>query len=457
MVRKKISESTKSLAPKIPICFLLILLLTLLCSCSKKISTESGTSQSAENAVELSAEKSSAGKSDSEKSAASSKSDEPKTSPSAMEDFLKEREGLYEKGGVALYDAGLIYDVPEGFERQFQRIFGVEDDYIPPEEPYSEIIIDFLVAEEDFLHIILPKDVYEKTPEIYLEAEHDGKTFAYMDKKPLDFAKEKNYSDVFLGYHCHVHFNNRNLYSNSDKWKISLKACGSDEVIAEKTISKKSTPGGYVVYSEEYESPFVGLENRHLEIDTRYHLIYKGKGGSMPDEGTMIVFSYCYYYDGGTGLLYIPFLGVKTKTDKGGVCNLDFSLREPGQYKIDFYDCETGKVTQFFTWDYLSTAIVEIKHVEEKGSAWKVSSAEGLRLRDAPWGKKLALLEDGTELIQTEDSLYPFYDFIDGQHGFWIPVKIKDKTIDLGGKEVFCRKPKETDGWVFSGFLEIER
>ena len=35
-----------------------------------------------------------------------------------MEDFEKLTQGLYEKGGVALYEAGEIYDVPENFPTQ---------------------------------------------------------------------------------------------------------------------------------------------------------------------------------------------------------------------------------------------------------------------------------------------------------------------------------------------------
>ena len=82
---------------------------------------------------------------------------------------------------------------------------------------------------------------------------------------------------------------------------------------------------------------------------------------------------------------------------------------------------------------------------------------EGLRLRDSPWGEKIALLENGTELIQTEMTHYPFYGFIDA-HGFWIPVKYADG--DLQNQEikkntsVYCADSTETVGWVFSGFLE---
>ena len=91
-----------------------------------------------------------------------------------------------------------------------------------------------------------------------------------------------------------------------------------------------------------------------------------------------------------------------------------------------------------------------------------MNSPEGLRLRNMPWGEKIGLLEDGTEIIQTEDALFPFYDFIDGQKGFWIPVKRKvkpefsdsaDEAAQKEKPEVYWSKTPEPDGWVFSGFL----
>ena len=388
---------------------------------------------------------------------------EPKRDYLTMEEFLKEREGLYEKGGITLYDAGEIYDVPEEFGIETHRVFGLHSEYVPPEEPYKEIEITF-VWEDDFLHIMLPTEVYEKNPEVYLEAEHDGKTFAYNEKKPLDFDAETNHSDELVGYHYYLEFMNRNLYSQNDKWNILLKNCQNDEVIAAKTVTMPTIPDNYVVYTEEYESPFTILKNRGMQVDTIYHLIYKGKGGSFPDEGTMIVFSYGYYCAYPSyGIAYIPFVGVKTKTDRDGVCNLDFSIKEPGQYKIDFYDCATGEITRCFSFNYMEAHKVfsrgryqEVKLVEQKGTEWKVDSPEGLRLRDCPWGKKIGLLADGTEVIQMEETHYPFYDFIDGVDGFWIPVQIKNKTEESESqdeKEIYCNS-ELTDGWVFSGFLK---
>ena len=104
---------------------------------------------------------------------------EPKRDYLTMDEFLKEREGLYEKGGITLYDAGEIYDVPENFGIETHRVFGLHSEYVPPEEPYKEIEITF-IWEDDYLHLMLPTEVYEKNPEVYLEAEHDGKTFVYI-------------------------------------------------------------------------------------------------------------------------------------------------------------------------------------------------------------------------------------------------------------------------------------
>ena len=372
-------------------------------------------------------------------------------SPS-MEKFAKQRAGLYEKGGIALYEAGEIYDVPEEIEKQSVRIFGVEGDYFPPDEPYKDILITFII-EDTNLHVMLPTAVYEKTPELYIEAEHDGKTFIYKDKKPLNFNEEKNAS--LIGYHASVYFENRNICSKSDEWKFRLKDCQNDELVAEQTLTRKALSCGYVVYSEEYENPFVLNESRGIKPNSKYHLIYRGKGGSFPDEGTMAVFSYGYHTDG--KLLYVPFLGVKTKTDIDGICSFDFSIREPGQYKLDFYDVPSGEITYTSFFDFIHVSnLGEIEYIENAGTEWKVNSPEGLRLRDSPWGEKVGLLQDGTELIQTENAHYPFYDYIDGHHGFWIPVRQKNppETSDVQEKpKIFCASGEETDGWVFSGFL----
>ena len=298
--------------------------------------------------------------------------------------------------------------------------------------------------------------------ELYLEAEHDGKTFTYQETNPIDFQEETNSKGELLGYRAYISFENRNLYSKSDKWNLTLRDCHDGTILASETVSQKPSPCGYTVYTGDhgYESPFVDSisVNRNLEPGKPYHMIYNGKGGSFPvlEKGTMIVFSYCYYYDGKSKMLYVPFLGVQTKSDENGVCSIDFSIKEPGQYKIDFYDVTTGEINLTSNFDYLTVRDdVDLKRVEKKGTRWKVNSAEGLRLRDSPWGEKIALLENGTELIQTEETHYPFYDFIDA-HGFWIPVKYADKTSQNQEKEkkhVYCLNEEETVGWVFSGFL----
>lgn len=378
-----------------------------------------------------------------------------------MDEFLDTRYS-YEKGGVSILDGGYIFDVPEKFEKQEVMIFGDEGEYFPPEEPYTKIFIGFM-NDGGALNINLPASVFEERNELYLEAEHDGKTFTYQETNPIDFQEETNSKGELLGYRAYISFENRNLYSKSDKWNLTLRDCHDGTILASETVSQKPSPCGYTVYTGDhgYESPFVDSisVNRNLEPGKEYHMIYKGKGGSFPvlEKGTMIVFSYCYYYDGKSKMLYVPFLGVQTKSDENGVCSIDFSIKEPGQYKIDFYDVTTGEINLTSNFDYLTVRDdVDLKRVEKKGTRWKVNSAEGLRLRDSPWGEKIALLEDGTELIQTEETHYPFYDFIDA-HGFWIPVKYADKTsqnLEKGKKHVYCLSEEETVGWVFSGFLE---
>ena len=379
-----------------------------------------------------------------------------------MDEFLQTK-GSYEKGGVSILDGGYIFDVPEKFEKQEVMIFGDEGEYFPPEKPYTKIFIGFM-NDGGALNINLPASVFEERNKLYLEAEHDGKTFTYQETNPIDFQEETNSKGELLGYRAYIGFENRNLYSKSDKWNLTLRDCHDGTILASETVSQKTSPCGYTVYTGDhgYESPFVDSisVNRNLEPGKEYHMIYKGKGGSFPvlEKGTMIVFSYCYYYDGKSKLLYVPFLGVQTKSDENGVCSIDFSIKEPGQYKIDFYDAGTGEINLTSNFDYLLVKDdKDLKFVEKKGTRWKVNSSEGLRLRDSPWGEKIALLENGTELIQTEMTHYPFYDFIDA-HGFWIPVKYADG--DLQNQEikknlsVYCADSTETVGWVFSGFLE---
>lgn len=271
---------------------------------------------------------------------------------------------------------------------------------------------------------------------------------------PLTLHEEKNYSGIFIGYYGLCDFNNRNLYSKNGDWEVLLRNCSSDEILYEKTFSLKFSPLYYVVYSEEYEDPFVMIENANLEVGKKYHMIYQGKGSCSDEGGTMAIFS--YGYSSFKELVYFPLFGVETKTDEDGICHFEFSIEEPGQYKIGFYDSGNDGIRRTDDFTSIQAKYEDIKHVEKKGTQWKVNSPEGLRLRDSPWGEKIGLLENGTVVIQTEETLYPFYDFLDGEHGFWIPVKIveKDETYkDLPGDTLVCKRPGETDGWVFSGFL----
>ena len=386
---------------------------------------------------------------------------EPEKDYLTIEDFEKLTYGLYEKGGVALYEAGEIYDVPEEFPAQEVMVFGIPGDYFPPEQPLEKIVMMF--NGDGFLQIQLPPSVYESTPELYLEAEHDGKTFVYENKSPLKFKADKNSREMIVDYSFTTYFENRNLFSKSNDWIIRLKNSNTDELVAEQVLTKDPVLCGYVVYSKEYENPFEFLETRSVEPNKQMHLLYKGKGGAISagNGGTMVIFSYGYL--NGRNITYIPFLGVKTKTDTDGICSFDFSIREPGQYKLDFYDVDTQekRYTSFF--DFISVSRrEEPKYFGKAGLEWKVNSADGLRLRNMPWGEKVGLLEDGTEVIQTEKAHFPFYDFIDGQKGFWIPVKrkIQQEKSDTADEDAQQEKPKiyndssiDPDGWVFSGFL----
>lgn len=375
----------------------------------------------------------------------------------SMDEYLSEHFKSYEKGGINIH-TGLIYDVPDEFSREVFSLFGIEGDYIPPEKPYEEIEITFLPYLDSLLHIMIPNEVHDINPEVYLEAQHDGKSFFYNNKSPLKMKTEKNFDGEQIGYHGSYIFNNRNMYSSNDKWDIFLRSCSTDEILYKQTFSLKFWPQDYIVYSQEYEDPFVLKENRKLEIGENYHLIYKGKGRSRDGYGTMVVFSYCYQSDNKDAqVVYFPLFGVIPKIDIEGVCDVEFSIKEPGQYKIDFYDYATGEVIRNDALHFIQVMDGPVKHVENPGTKWKVSSPEGLRLRNCPWGDKIGLLENETELIQTEETLYPFYDFIDEVHGFWIPVRIQNKTQEyenLSKEKLICFDSDKTDGWVFSGFLE---
>jgi len=385
---------------------LFLLIVIILAGCSKK--------QSVENQNE-------SGKSESIQSEVATPV--PERDYLTMDEFLEEHS--YGKGGINIYNEGLIYDVPESVKREEFRVMGVEGDYIPPETPYKEIEIAFRPDISSLLYVTLPKEVYDKNPEVYIEAQHDGKSFIYNDKLPLKLKEVNN--GILIGYESALIFNNRNLYSKNYNWDVLLRSCATDEILFKQTFTLDFGPEEYVVYSEEYENPFVPLENRNLETGKQYHLIYQGNGSSNERDGTMAIFSYGYQpYN----IVYFPLFGVITKTDRDGVCHFEFSLKESGQYKIDFYDTATGEIIRNDCFHYIQAYGKDIKHVEKNGTKWQVNSADGLRLRNCPWGEKIGLLENETLLIQTEEILYPFYDHIDTQPGFWIPVEIVNKPQD---------------------------
>lgn len=428
--------------------FLLVLTAVIICSCSKNENNIETSSRGTTETVEQN------------QAIKETQTAEVEKDYLIIEDFEKLTYGLYEKGGVALYEAGEIYDVPKEFPTQEVMVFGIPGDYFPPEDPLEKIVMMF--NGDGFLQIQLPPSLYESTPELYLEAEHDGKTFIFENKSPLKFEADRNSREI-VDYCFTTYFCNRNLFSKSNEWTIRLKNSNTDELVAEQVLTKESVSCGYVVYSDEYENPFEFLETRSVEPNKQMHLLYKGKGGAISADngGTMVIFSYGYL--NGRNISYIPFLGVKTKTDTDGICSFDFSIREPGQYKLDFYDVDTHEIRYTSFLDFISVSMrEEPKHFGKAGLEWKVNSTEGLRLRNMPWGEKVGLLEDGTEVIQTEKALFPFYDFIDGQKGFWIPVKrkIQQENSDATDEYAQQEKPKiyydsgiKPDGWVFSGFL----
>lgn len=355
------------------------------------------------------------------------------------------------KGGVSVF-GGEICPVPEGFRSQKFRITGIDGDLSRPDKPFEEISIT-PSEETDFISIRLPAEVYEEYPELYVEAEHDGKLFVCDGGDALQFREESDYDGNLMGYSASVVFANRNLHSRSDDWTVRLKNRKDSAVIAQEAVIKEALPCGYAVYSEEYESPFVEPESSSVEPDKKMHMLYKGD---------MAVFSYCYQYDYRSKLLYVPFLAVRAEADgDDGVRSFAFSIREPGQYKVDFYDSASGEARYTSAFDYIS---VEGNKGNGYGmtadgdawTEWKVDSSEGLWLRNMPWGEKISLLPDGMVVIQTERTMLPFSDCIDGEEGFWVPVHIKLRTDSYEPKEtkeVFCDNENDTDGWVFSGFL----
>lgn len=367
----------------------------------------------------------------------------------SMKDYINTIQSVNENGGIAIYDSGVFYEVPNEFKVESVKIFGIPGEYYPPENPITQIQIqpDYDPIEWDRLHIQIPIEIYEKYPNQYLEAEHEGKIFFYSNKNSLKYIETKNNENELLGYHVYIPFVNRNLYSNDNKFILRLRNTIDNSILSEEIIIKDTVNCDYVVYIDEYESPFKELDNNNINANEKIHLIYKNHFG----EQEMIIFSFGYYdYK---KISYIPFTAIKANLITNNVCSLDFSIREPGQYKIDFYDVKTKQIHKTSNFDYISVKRDNIQHIEKSSTAWLVNSIEGLRIRTSPWGEKIGLLEHQTELYQTEDSLYPFYDEIDNIRGFWIPVKVVNNIEYTNKHNVICEDESQTDGWVFSGYL----
>ena len=356
-------------------------------------------------------------------------------------------EATYEKGGIILYEDGLFCDVPEDFEIQHYREIDLDEEPELPEEPISEISITMNTILER-LEIRLPVNVYSPSLCLYLEAEHDGEVFFCYDKEILYFQEETNYNGIVTDYYTSVNFINKNLYSTDNTFIVRLIDGKTEEIFYQEIIELLPVYYDFVVYRDDYKSPFTCKDNQSIRTNEKMHLIYTGR----PSEGDMIVISYDPF---DFGLSYVPFAAIKTKSDTDGVCSLDFKIRQPGQYKIDFYNEETGKIRITSVFDYLEVRADKNFYVEvPAGTTWKVISPEGLRLRTAPWGQRIGLLEDGMEVLQTKDTMYPFYDFIDGEYGYWIPVRVLGPDAKKYETEWILKNDAETMGWVFSGFLK---
>lgn len=370
-----------------------------------------------------------------------------------VDEYKKIAESLGEKGGIALYGTGYFCDVPKSFTVESHRVFGLSGEYWPPEKPVTKISIapsdQGNIVEWDLLEVRIPESVYNTNPDVYLEAEHDGEIFYHENKEKLNLRVEKNFNDEIIDYYTTVIFTNKNLYSKNNNFTVSLRDCNTNEQLYETVIKQVPLTCGYVAYKNDYKSPFEPSEHRAIQTNEKMHLIYRGKA----DAGDMIVISYGFYCD--EGIAYVPFTAIKANFEKDGISSLDFTIRASGQYKIDFYNEKTGKKTETSIFDYLSVSKSEdYLATEEEGRDWKVDSPEGLRLRSAPWGERLYLLEDGQELKQRYIFSYPFYDCIDNVPGFWIPVQIENPKEEIDNSKWVLKDDTVTNGWVFSGFLK---
>lgn len=357
------------------------------------------------------------------------------------------------KGGITIYGDAVIMPVPDEMEVVSTRIFGNEDDGSDiSQKMYKEVQF---IPQGLFLEIQLPEEIYDKHSVLNFEAEHDGKTFFYDE--PLSFSSIGLInSEKLAGYRTYITFANYNYYSKNYNYTLCLKDAETKKTVAKKTVVVKPVSQGFFVYKNDYESPFISyMEQRSLETDTRYHMIYRGKGSKAESKGTMLIISADYGTD--AGFSYIPLFAVKTFDDKNGTCTFDFEIAKGGQYKIDFYDCETKKITTTSIFDYIQvrTSNSEVKYFYPPETEWKVNAEDGLRLRNYPMGKKIGLLENGTELVQTEYSWLIFSDTINGIKGFWIPVRVKTNRPEIDKSDLYCCDPNKTDGWVFSGYLDL--
>ena len=231
-----------------------------------------------------------------------------------MEEFLNEERNPNERCGITFYNSVTFCDIPDTFKIQNYHLFGIEGEYYLPKEPLKEIQFDYNY-EEDYYYIQLPVETYEKNPELYLEAVQDEKSFFYNNKQTLKFNAENNYDGQLLDYNFYFTMTYRNLYSKNNKWTIYLKNVQTDEVITKKTVTINKT-SDYVVYQDEYENPFVIKEDCNMQCEKKYNLMYKGKGSTNDNEGTIVVFSYKIDTEYVT---YIPILAFKSKSDDNEV------------------------------------------------------------------------------------------------------------------------------------------
>ncbi len=363
----------------------------------------------------------------------------------SIQDYLNNIK-IMEKGGFTVYGDVEFCELPKNCKLKEYSVFGLDGDEGFLETAPKEIKLEISSFDNDVVYTAyVSENVFQKESKIYLEAVHDGKSFLCNDKNPVELI-QRTAMDGSVYYLFYFSFVNRNLYSANTEWILNFRSCQNDEIIAKKMINQVHVSCNYVVYKDEYENPFVSLNHNSIKPYEKNHLLYKGD---------VLILSYGRYY--GKGISYIPFAAVKTKQNKNGVCDIEFSLKQDGQYKVDFYDSRTGIFTETSCFDYITVEYQKGSDtfLEKEDTEWKVNSLEGLRYRNAPWGEKIGVFEDATQLIQTEEIYIPFFDCIDNVKGFWIPVRLKYRNQEENQESpfVYCDNPDMTMGWVFSGFL----